>query len=95
MMLETTPFDASNYLDTPEAIAAFLTDAFEEGDAAVISHALGVVAKAQGMSRLAHDTGLSRQALYRSLSTGGRPELLTVLKVLNALGIRLAATAVA
>jgi probable addiction module antidote protein len=89
--LETFPFDAADYLDTPEAIAVFLTEAFETGDATFISHALGIVGRAKGMSALARETGLSRESLYKALSTGGNPELATIMKVLKALGLRLSA----
>lgn len=91
MALETMPFDAAEYLDSPEAIAAFLEDAFESEDAGFIAHAFGVVARAKGMSKLADDTGLSRQALYKALSGDGNPEFGTILKVAHALGIRLTA----
>jgi probable addiction module antidote protein len=86
MSLKTHRFDAAAVLDTPEAIEAFLEDAFESGDAAFITHALGIVARAKGMSQLAEETGLSRQALYKALSAEGRPEFGTVLKVAGALG---------
>ncbi len=89
MPLKTTPFDAAEALNTPEAIEVFLEDAFESGDPAFITHALGIVARAKGMSHLADETGLSRQALYKALSADGRPEFATVLKVANALGFRL------
>lgn len=92
MALETTPFDAAEYLDSPEAIEAFLEDAFEGGNAAFIAHALGVVARAKGMSQLAADTGLSRQALYKALSSDGNPALDTVLKVSESLGFKLMPT---
>jgi probable addiction module antidote protein len=89
--LETFPFDAAAYLDTPETVAVFLTEAFETGDAAFITHALGVVGRAKGMSALAKETGLSRESLYKALSTTGNPELATIMKVLKALGLRLSA----
>ncbi len=89
MTVETRPFDPAEVLDTPEAIAAYLADAFETGDSAEIADALGVVARARGMSQLARDTGLSRPALYRALSAEGGVELSTVVKVLNAFGLRL------
>lgn len=85
----TSRFDAAEVLDTPEAIEAFLEDAFEDGDPAFITHALGIVARAKGMTKLAEETGLSRQALYKALSSEGHPEFSTVLKVANALGFRL------
>jgi probable addiction module antidote protein len=94
MTLETRPFDPAEFLDTPEAIAEYLALAFESGDHAVIADALGVAAKAQGMSQLARDAGLARPALYRALSAEGRPEFETVLKVLRALGVTLKPMAV-
>jgi len=87
--IETRPFDPAAYLDSPEAMLAYLEGAFADGDAAEISDALGVVARARGMSRVAEDTGLTRQALYKALSSDGNPEFATVLKVLRALGLRL------
>ena len=90
MALKTFPFDAADYLDSDEAVEAFLADAFETGDASEIADALGVIARAKGMSRVAEDAGLSRTALYRTLSSEGRPELPTLLRVMQALGLRLA-----
>lgn len=89
MPLNTSRFDAAEVLDTPEAIEAFLEEAFESADPAFITHALGIVARAKGMSQLAAETGLSRQALYKALSAEGHPEFGTVLKVAKALGFRL------
>ena len=89
MPLETRPYDSALVLDTPEAIEEYLIDAFESGDSAVISHALGVVARAKGMSQLAEETGLARGALYRALSSEGNPEFSTVIKVAHALGFDL------
>lgn len=89
MTLETRVFDPATYLDGPEAIAAYLEGAFADGDPAEITDALGVVARARGMSALAEETGLSRQALYKALSGEGNPEFATVLKVMQALGLRL------
>jgi probable addiction module antidote protein len=95
MALQTTPFDPAEHLETPEDIAVFLTDAFESADPGVIAHALGIVARAKGMTQLAKDAGLGRQNLYRALSEEGKPELATVVKLLNALGLKLTATAAA
>jgi probable addiction module antidote protein len=89
MTLKLRPFDPAEYLDTPEAVAEYLAAAFETDDQAVIADALGVVAKARGMSQLSRETGLARPALYRALSPDGRPEFATVLKVLRALGVSL------
>ncbi|MBU1347724.1 MAG: putative addiction module antidote protein [Alphaproteobacteria bacterium] len=94
MALETFPFDAADGLDTPEAVEEFLIasfeTAFEVDDPGLISEALGVVARAQGMTRMAEDAELSRTALYRALRAEGRPELSTIFKVMQALGLRLA-----
>lgn len=90
MGLKTVPFDAAKYLDTDEAIEEFLTAAFETGEAAFIAKSLGIVARAQNMSKLARDVGMSRAALYKALSGEGNPEFGTIMKVLDALGIRLA-----
>ncbi|AFK52819.1 addiction module antidote protein [Tistrella mobilis] len=89
MALETTAFDPAEYLDDDEAMAGYLSDAFETGDPAFISDALGVVARAKGMRQIAEDAGLSRESLYRALSDKGNPEFGTILKVLAALGLRL------
>lgn len=93
-MLKTRPFDPAEVLDTPEAQAEYLTAAFEEGDPAEIAHALGVVARARGMSAIARDAGLSRESLYRALSEGGNPSIATVMKVMGSLGLRLSAAPV-
>ena len=89
MPVETRSFDPAAYLDGPDAIAAYLQGAFADGDPAEITDALGVVARARGMSALAAATGLPRQALYKALSTEGNPAFGTVLRVLHALGLRL------
>jgi probable addiction module antidote protein len=89
MTIETRPFDPAAYLDSPEALLAYLDGAFADGEASEIADALGVVARARGMSQLAEDTGLTRQALYKALSSDGNPEFATVLKVLRAFGLRL------
>jgi probable addiction module antidote protein len=89
MTVETRPFDPAAYLDSPAAMRAYLDGAFADGDAAQIADALGAVARAHGMSQLAAETGLSRQSLYKALSSDGNPEFATVLKVMQALGFRL------
>jgi len=94
MPLKTHPFDAAEFIDTPEAVEEYLIASFEDaaeyGDPAIITKALGNVARAQGMTRMAEDAELSRTALYRALSAEGRPELSTIFKVMQALGLRLA-----
>jgi len=89
MTIETRPFDPAAYLDGPDAMLAYLEGAFADGDANEIADALGVVARARGMSQLAEETGLSRQALYKALNSDGNPEFATILKVIRALGYRL------
>ena len=88
-MGKTRPFDAAEYLDSPEAIAAYLSEAFETNDPGFITEAIGSVARARGMSALAKDTGLSRENLYKALSSEGHPEFSTVMKVLGSLGVEL------
>lgn len=90
-MATVTPFNAADYLDSPEMIAAYLTEAFESEDPALIAKAIGAVARAQGMTDVAEKTGLSRENLYRALGGDAKPEFATVLKVLHALGISLVA----
>jgi probable addiction module antidote protein len=86
MAVLTKPFDPSEHLDSPEAIEEYLRAAFESEDAAVIADALGVVARAKGMTQLAEDAGLTRPALYKALSADGDPAFSTVMKVAHALG---------
>ena len=90
MPLKTTRWHASEHLDSDEMVAAYLQAVLEEGDPSQIAGAIGTIAKAKGMSQIANETGLSRQSLYRALGDGGNPELSTLLKVLRALGLRLA-----
>ncbi len=90
-MAKTTRFDAADYLDSPEAIADYLTEAFATGDNEFITVALGTVARAKGMASVAAAAGLSRENLYRALNTGGHPEFSTVMKVLDSIGIQLEA----
>lgn len=91
MTVATKPFDAAEYLDDEASQVELLSEALASGDIAVITRALGLVARARGMTDLAKDTGITRGALYAALKEGGNPTLDTVLKVLNALGVRLAA----
>jgi probable addiction module antidote protein len=89
MKIQTSLFDPAAYLDDSDAIAGYLSEAMKSGDAAFVADALGVVARAKGMSGIADKAGLSRESLYRALSSKGNPEFSTVLGVLNALGFRL------
>ena len=87
----TQPFDPAKYLEDDEAIAAYMSDALESGDPSFIADALGVVARASGMSEIARKIGMSRESLYRALSADGNPEFATVLRVMQALGLKLSA----
>jgi probable addiction module antidote protein len=87
------PFDPAEGLTSNEAIALFMGEAFKTEDAGYIAHALGVVARAKGMTQIAKDTGLSREQLYRSFSGNGNPTLKTTIAVMKALGIELTAKA--
>lgn len=85
------PFDAAKYLDNDEAIAAYITEALLTDDLDMVTHAIGVAAKARGMTRIAEETGLSRESLYKALSGDGNPQFETIFRVLTALGLRLRA----
>ncbi len=93
MTTETAPWDSAEFLDTPESIAAYLEAAFEDGDPTVITHAMGVVGRANGMTQLAKEAGVTREALHKALSAEGDPKLSTFLGVLKALGLKLKAEA--
>jgi probable addiction module antidote protein len=84
-------WDSAEHLKTEEDIAVYWEACLEEAqdDAAFITAALGTIARARGMSRLAHDTGLTREGLYKALSPDGNPEFATVMKVIRALGLHL------
>lgn len=94
MTIETRPWDAADFIQSPEDVEEYLVASFEDaaeyGDPGIITNALGTVARAKGMTKMAEDAELSRTALYRALSAEGRPELATIFKVMQALGLRLA-----
>lgn len=92
---KTTRYDVAEHLRTPEEMAAYLEACFEEanGDASFIAKALGDIARAKGMANVARDTGLSRESLYKALSGERSPGFDTILKVMNALGLKLHAEA--
>ncbi|MGA3008669.1 MAG: addiction module antidote protein [Terracidiphilus sp.] len=91
MAEKLTTYDPAEDLESDEAIAIFMAEAFQTNDAGYIAHALGVVARAKGMAQIAGQTGLSREQLYRSFSEKGNPTLKTTLAVMNALGVQLTA----
>jgi len=82
-------YDPADALTSDEAIELFLEDAFETGDAHYIAKAIGVVARAKGMAKIARETGLAREQLYKSLSETGNPTLETTLAILKAIGFEL------
>ena len=90
--VKTTKWDVVDYLKTDKDMANYLEAAIEDGDAALISAALGDIARAKGMSQVARKAGLGRESLYKALSPNGNPEFATALKVVRALGLRLHAS---
>lgn len=89
MAIETSDYDVADYLTSEERIVAYLELAFEEGDPRTIAAALGNVARAKGMTQLAKETGITREALYRALGAEGNPTLATFTSVLDALGLKM------
>lgn len=87
--MDVTKFEISDYLDNNEMIAEYLNTIFEEGESSDLIVALGHIAKAIGMSKIAEETGLSRQSLYKALSVGAKPQFGTIMKVLRAVGGRI------
>ncbi|MCD6151575.1 MAG: putative addiction module antidote protein [Deltaproteobacteria bacterium] len=88
---ELDDFDMARQLKNEEDIAAYVTMVIEEGDAAELAHALGVAAKARGMSEIAQATGITREALYKALRPNAKPRFDTINRVCAALGVRLVA----
>ncbi len=87
-MKKAEMYDAAEFLESDEEIIAYLNAALEDGDPALVSAALGDIARARGMTKLANETGITRDGLYKALSPSGNPSFGTVLKVLNALGYK-------
>jgi len=87
--VRTTRWDPAKHLTTDEDIAAYLDAVIEEGQPALIAAALGDIARARGMTKIAKKAGLGRESLYKALSDGGNPEFATVLKVIRSLGLKL------
>jgi len=90
-MRKTTGFDAADYLDTEERQVAYIAVALETGDADFVRDALGLVARARGMSEIAKNAGLNRESLYKALGETGNPEFSTVMRIVRALGLTLSA----
>ena len=92
MVVKTEKWDAAEFLDSEEKVFAYIEAAFEDGDPVVIKKALGDVARARGMTSIARDAGVTREALYKALSEDGDPRLSTLLGVMKALGVKLQIT---
>ena len=90
MKLETSVWDASEYLESEEDIAAYLTAIMEEGGPALLQAALGDIAKARGMTEIAREANVGRESLYKSLSETGNPSFRTIAKVAASLGLEIA-----
>ncbi|MFC6268818.1 addiction module antidote protein [Frigoriflavimonas asaccharolytica] len=84
--METTKFDIADYLDSNEMIAEYLNSVLEEGNESDVVVAIGNIAKAIGMTKIAEETGMSRPSLYKALSDGAKPQFSTIMKVLKAVG---------
>lgn len=84
-------FDMAEYLDSDEAVADYLSIVLEENDSALLTAALGDIARARGMTDIAQASGVTREALYRALRSGAHPRFDTVQAVISALGLKLTA----
>ncbi len=92
-MKNLTTFDVSQYLDSKEMMAEYLSQVLQDGDTNEILNAIGAIAKAKGMSQIAKDTGLGRESLYKTFNDNAKPRFDTVMKVLGSLGVKLQASA--
>lgn len=90
MALKTTVFDPSEYIETPESEAFFLSEALATNDSAMLAQTLGTIARARGMAGLAREAGVSRESLYRMLNEDGEAQLSSLTAVLTALQLALA-----
>jgi len=92
-MNNLTTFDVSQYLDSKEMIAEYLSQVLADGDTNELLIAMGNIAKAKGMSQIAKDTGLGRESLYKTFTPNAKPRFETIMKVLNSFGVKLQASA--
>ena len=90
--METSKFEIADYLDSKEMIAEYLNTVLEDGNNDDIINAIGHIAKAIGMTKIAEETGMSRPSLYKALSEGAKPQFATIMKVLKAIGGQLQVT---
>lgn len=95
MAVQFTRFDAAEYLNNPEEMAAYLDACLDEdpGDGSLIRTALNDIARARGMTQIAREAGMGRESLYKALGEQGNPEFVTIMKVVRALGLKLHASA--
>lgn len=89
MSIKLTDLDISEYLDTEESIASYLNSIIDTGDPQLLLSAIRDVAKARGMSKIAVDSGLGRESLYKTLKPEAKPRFETILKVLKSLGVKI------
>jgi probable addiction module antidote protein len=88
--VKISEYDTAEFLDSEEVIAEYLTAAMEDSNPDVFINALATVARARGMTRLAKDSGLSRESLYKTLAPGAKPRFETIMKITKALGVPMA-----
>jgi len=88
-MTKIAPFDAADYLKDEDTISAYLSEALQDPDPEIFLMAVSAVARARGMAKLAKDSGLGRESLYKALSPGAKPRYDTILKVIHGLGMKL------
>ncbi|AEV62265.1 addiction module antidote protein [Pseudomonas ogarae] len=85
----TTRYEASRFLDSPEAIAAYLAESMKANDTESLIHALSEVAKAKGVNKVAKDAGVNRESLYKVLKSGAKTRFETIRKLMTAIGVEL------
>ena len=86
--MATSKFDIADYLDSNEMVAEYLNEILENGNENDLLVAIGNVAKAIGMTKIAEKSGLTRPSLYKALSDGAKPQFSTIVKVLQAVGVQ-------
>jgi len=87
--VKISDFDVSEYLEDEESIAEYLNAVLEDGDSSLLLASIGDIAKARGMSKIAKDSGLGRESLYKALNAAAKPRFDTILKVLQSLGVHI------
>jgi probable addiction module antidote protein len=92
--IEIRSWDAAEHIETEEEVTAYLNTALEESDPALIVAVLSDIVRAKGMTQIARSAGLGSESFYKALSPTGNPEFATILKVVDALGLRLQVQAV-